>query len=89
MLREFLDPTSPGYFNRERQHPNLRAAIRAYETGEIDGTTRVWFADGKIVTYEEAMKYRGCVACEVCKPFCVISLLSRWTDVLQGGHVRL
>ena len=74
MLRKFLDPTSPEYFDRERQHPNLRAAIRAYETGEIDGTKRVWFADGKIVTYEEAMKFSGCVACEVSQQFCVVIL---------------
>jgi hypothetical protein len=53
-----MDSRSPLYV-REERHQNVRATIHAYETGLIDGSKPVWFADGKIVPYEEAMKSRG------------------------------
>ena len=60
-IRGFLDPKSPRY--REGQRDNIRAAIRAYESGEIDGSEVVWFAGGKLVseetTIEFAVKKRG------------------------------
>ena len=49
--------------------PNIRAAIRAYGSGEMDGSKDVWFADGKMVSKETAFEFvknkKGFVANEV------------------------
>jgi len=54
-LRGFLDPNNPQY-QSEQQHVNIKAAIKLYEEGKIDGTKRVYIKDGKIVPREEVFK---------------------------------
>jgi hypothetical protein len=49
-LRSYLDPKE---LQPERQHTNIRAAIKLYENGQIDGTEQVFIKDGKIVTKKE------------------------------------
>lgn len=62
-LRTYLDPNHPDY-QREYQHVNIKAAIRLYEEGKIDGTQSVYLSDGKIVSREEALKGPYPCACE-------------------------
>jgi len=54
-LRSCLDPKSPDY-EPENQHINIKAAIKLYEEGKIDGTQEVCIKDGKIVPKEETFK---------------------------------
>jgi hypothetical protein len=54
-LRTYLDPNHPDY-QREYQHVNIKATIKLYEEGKIDGTQEVYIRDGKIVSREEALK---------------------------------
>ncbi|KFY93683.1 hypothetical protein V498_04305, partial [Pseudogymnoascus sp. VKM F-4517 (FW-2822)] len=54
-LRGYLDPSNPDY-QPEGQHVNIRAAIKLYEDGTIDGTRHVMITDGKVVTLQEASK---------------------------------
>jgi len=54
-LRSYLDPKSPDY-QPEDQHINIKAVIKLYEEGEIDGIQEVFIKDGKIVPEEETFK---------------------------------
>jgi hypothetical protein len=54
-LRGYLDPNNPDY-QPEQQHTNIKAAIKLYEDGKIDGMERVFIKDGKIVPEEEIYK---------------------------------
>jgi hypothetical protein len=54
-LRSYLDPKSPDY-QPENQHINIKAVIKLYEEGKIDGIQKVFIKDGKIVPEEEIFK---------------------------------
>ena len=54
-LRSYLDPNHPDY-QPEQQHTNIKAAIKLYEDGKIDGVEQVFIKDGKIVPEEETFK---------------------------------
>jgi hypothetical protein len=54
-LRGYLDPNNPQY-EREQQHVNIKAAIKFYEDGKIDGLQHVYIMEGKIVTRQEVFK---------------------------------
>jgi hypothetical protein len=54
-LRSYLDPNHPDY-QPEQQHTNIKAAIKLYEDGEIDGVEQVFIKDGKVVPEEETFK---------------------------------
>ena len=54
-LRSYLDPDDPNY-HPENQHVNIKAAIKLYEEGKIDGVTPVHIKDGEIVPLEERFK---------------------------------
>jgi len=54
-LRGYLDPKNPQY-EREEQHVNIKAAIKLYEDGKIDGLQHVYIMEGKIVTRQEVFK---------------------------------
>jgi hypothetical protein len=62
-LRGYLDPNNPDY-QPEIQHVNIKAAIKLYETGEIDGNQKVYIKDGKIVSREESFKGPSPSTCE-------------------------
>lgn len=64
-LRGYLDPSNPDY-QPEGQHVNIRAAIKLYEDGTIDGTRHVMITDGKVVTLQEASKSTSWSWGEVC-----------------------
>jgi hypothetical protein len=51
-LRGYLDPNNPDH-QPEQQHINIKAAIKLYEDGKIDGVEQVFIMDGKIVSEEE------------------------------------
>jgi len=50
-LRGYLDPDSPKY--KPEQHINIKAAIKLYEDGKIDGMEHVFIMDGKVVPRQE------------------------------------
>lgn len=52
-LQGYLDPSNPNY-EPEWQHGNIRAAIKLYEEGKIDGIQRTTIIDGKIARFEDA-----------------------------------
>ena len=54
-LRSYLDPKCPDC-EPENQHINIKALIKLYEEGKIDGTKEVCIKDGKIVSKEETYK---------------------------------
>jgi hypothetical protein len=54
-LRSYLDPNNPNH-QPEYQYTNIKAAIKLYEEGKIDGMERVYIKDGEIVPREEAVK---------------------------------
>jgi len=54
-LRGYLDPKNPDY-QPEQQHTNIKAAIKLYEDGKIDGVKPVFIVDGKVVPEEEIYK---------------------------------
>jgi hypothetical protein len=54
-LRGYLDPNDPNY-QPEQQHTNIKAAIKLYEDGKIDGVEQVFIKDGKLVPEEEIYK---------------------------------
>jgi hypothetical protein len=57
-LRSYLDPKNPQY-QPEQQHVNIKAAIKLYEDGKIDGSQEVYIREGKIVTEQEVFKGTG------------------------------
>src|ERR1700733_5607691 len=62
-LRGYLDPNSPSY-QPEQQHTNIKAAIKLYEDGKIDGMEQVFIKDGKIVPEDEIFKGPSWSICE-------------------------
>ena len=54
-LRGYLDPNNPNY-QPKQQHTNIKAAIKLYEDGKIDGVEQVYIKDGKIVPKKEIFK---------------------------------
>ena len=62
-LRAYLDPNSPTY-QPEQQHTNIKAAIKLYEDGKLDGGGQVFIKDGKIVPREEIFKGPSWSMCE-------------------------
>ena len=54
-LRSYLDPNNPSY-QPEPQHVNIKAVIKLYEDGKIDGIKDVSVMNGKIVSREEIFK---------------------------------
>ena len=54
-LRGYLDPNNPHY-QPSQQHTNIKAAIKLYEDGKIDGVKEVFIIDGKIVPEEEIFR---------------------------------
>ncbi|KAI9768354.1 MAG: hypothetical protein M1840_004962 [Geoglossum simile] len=62
-LRSYLDPTSLQY-QPEQQHTNIKAAIKLYEDGKIDGIQQVHIMEGKVVTREEVFKGSAWAWCE-------------------------
>jgi hypothetical protein len=54
-LHGYLDPKNPKYVP-EYQHVNIKAAIKLYEDGKIDGLQEVYIMEGKIVTEQEVFK---------------------------------
>ena len=75
-LKDGLDPKSSFYYFYEGQHPNIRAAIKAYEEGKIPlGSTR-YFLGRKIVPEAEATRANTFVWKEVCSLFYFPSFLT-------------
>ena len=62
-LRGYLDPNDPTY-QPEQQHTNIKAAIKLYEDGKIDGVEQVFIKDGKVVPKKEIFKGGSWVMCE-------------------------
>jgi hypothetical protein len=62
-LRGYLDPKDPTY-QPEQQHTNIKAAIRLYEDGKIDGVEQVFIKDGKVVPKKDIFKGGAWVMCE-------------------------
>lgn len=54
-LRGYLDSNNPDY-QPQPQHINIKAAIKLYEEGKIDGIEPVYIMDGKIVPKKEIFK---------------------------------
>jgi hypothetical protein len=54
-LHSYLDPTSPSYLP-QNQHVNVKAVIRLYEEGRINGVEEVCVKEGKIVSKAETFK---------------------------------
>jgi hypothetical protein len=54
-LRGCLDPKNPWY-EFEQQHVNIKAVIKLYEDGILDGSGEVFIMQGKIVTEEEMLE---------------------------------
>src|SRR5437016_5323642 len=58
-LRSYLDPKNPSY-QPEQQHVNIKAAIKLYEDGKIDGIKQVFIKDGEVVPKKEIFKGPSC-----------------------------
>jgi len=58
-LRGFLDPNNPHY-QPERQHINIKAVIKLYEEGKINGEGIVFIMNGKVVDEKETFKGPYC-----------------------------
>jgi hypothetical protein len=56
-LRGYLDPSNPHY--QPEQHTNIKAAIKLYEEGKIDGVEQVFIMDGKVVPKKEIFTRKG------------------------------
>src|SRR5271170_6954703 len=54
-LHGYLDPNDPTY-QPKQQHTNIKAAIKLYEDGKIDGVEQVFIKDGKVVPKKEIFK---------------------------------
>src|SRR5271155_5685707 len=57
-LRSYLDPNDPNY-QPEQQHTNIKAVIKLYEDGKIDGVEQVFIMDGKVVPEKEIFRGRS------------------------------
>ena len=57
-LRGYLDPSNPDH-QPEQQHTNIKAAIKLYEDGKIDGVEQVFIMDGKVVPEKEIFRGRS------------------------------
>jgi hypothetical protein len=64
-LKDSLNQQSPDYFHIEAILPNLRAVIKAYETGQMPSSGTVYFKRGEIVSEEEAANQDAMVWAEV------------------------
>jgi hypothetical protein len=53
-LRSYLEPNNHQF--QPEQHANIKAAIKFYEDGKIDGLQQVYIMEGKVVTEEEMFK---------------------------------
>jgi hypothetical protein len=66
-LQSFLDPDNPHY-QPEGQHTNIRAIIKLYSDGKLDGVGRghgeLTFMHGKVVTLQEALQGKAHFWCE-------------------------
>jgi hypothetical protein len=58
-LRGYLDPNN-SHYEPEQQHINIKAAIKLYEDGKIDGVEHVYIKDGMVVPREEIFKGPSC-----------------------------
>lgn len=54
-LGSFLDPNNPKY-EPERQHYNIRAAIKLYEEGKIDGIQHTFIVNGEVTPFKDIVK---------------------------------
>ena len=59
-LRSYLDPD----YQPEQQHINIKAAIKLYEDGKIDGGEQAFIKDGKIVPEKETFTGPSWSLCE-------------------------
>jgi hypothetical protein len=50
-LHSYLEPGNPMY-QPEPQHINIKAAIKLYKDGKIDGLQQVYIMNGEVVTKE-------------------------------------
>lgn len=57
-LQGYLHLANPSY-ESERQHDNIRAAIKLYEEGKIHGIQRTTVIDGKIAPFEDGLMGDG------------------------------
>jgi hypothetical protein len=62
-LRGSLDPNNPNY-QPEQQHTNIKAGIKLYEDGKIDGVEHVFIKDGKVVPRKEIFRRSPWSWCE-------------------------
>jgi hypothetical protein len=53
-LRGYLDPNNSNY--QAEQHTNIKAAIKLYEDGKIDGVEQVFIVDGKVLPKKEIFR---------------------------------
>lgn len=65
-LRDCLNPNSPGYHFVVGMHDNIRAAIAAYESGQMPTQGTVYFKYGRRVTEAEGKVLDDYVWREVC-----------------------
>jgi hypothetical protein len=68
-LRGYMDPNNPWY-EPKQQHTNIKAVIKLYEDGKIDGVQEVFIMDGKIVPEKEIYTGKAwCWAEGICHQF--------------------
>lgn len=65
-LKDGLNKASSFYYFYEGQHPNIRAAIKAYESGKMPLGSTTYFVGGKPVSEAEAAAAKTFVWKEVC-----------------------
>ena len=89
-LRGYLEPNNP-QFQPEQQHVNIKAAIKLYEDGTIDGLQQVHIMEGKVVTQEEMFKGSAWALGEVHSFKPLPSRRAHLTNglKLQGMHYQL
>lgn len=51
-------------YQPEKQHTNIKAAIKLYQDGKIDGIEEVIIKDGKIISWEDILKSGTCCIIE-------------------------
>ncbi len=62
-LRSYLDPNN-SHYQRPQQHENIKAVIRLYEEGKINGVDSVYVQRGKIIALEDILKNPGSIWAE-------------------------